>query len=145
MSVMVTIKNADDWSFFVVPNGPPTPVPPFYFWFLLACLGAGDPIHQCNGPTVGIMCEPNEMHSLYTYGHWVFLSVSIKRRIRNKRRPRAAAASFCRCRFQYGSFWALSPRWIRVSMDYSKTNVFFPLAAAILSPSAGFKFLLCNR
>lgn len=68
----------------------PPPLFFFFCWFLLACLGAGDPIHQRNGPAVGIMCEPNEMRSLYTYGHRVFLSVSIKRRIRNERRPRAA-------------------------------------------------------
>lgn len=43
------------------------------FWCLLVCFGAGEPIHQGNGPTESIKCQFNDMHSLYTYGHGVFL------------------------------------------------------------------------
>lgn len=39
------------------------------FWFPLARLGDGDPIHQGNGPSESRKCQFNETHSLYTYGH----------------------------------------------------------------------------
>lgn len=111
-------------------------------WFLLACLGAGDPSHQGNGPTESIKCQFNEMHSLYTYGHWVFLI----RVYQEWYSTNTLAIKDNHVWTMYNLWllllvwflWApLTRKWCRVGMDYSKTNVLFALIAVILSLSVG--------